>query len=219
MEVINLSNHPSVLGCYLKEIRSSEIQKDSMRFRRNIERIGELMAVEVSKRLSYETEQVRTPLGVAETEVIADALVLATIMRAGLPFHQGFLQVFDRAENAFLSAYRRMSVHEGKEELEIVSEYLAAPSMDGKTLLLADPMLATGMSMEAGYKAILTHGKPVHTHLCCVLGTSDAVAYLEKCNLPDTTLWCAAIDSELNEHKYIVPGLGDAGDLCFGEKL
>ena len=220
MKVINLSEQPSLLSVYLKEIRSTAIQGDRMRFRRNIERIGEVMALEISKTLSYRTETIQTPLSEAETQHIADPIVLATILRAGLPFHQGFLNMFDHAENAFLSAYRRVCQDaNGEEKLEIVSEYLAAPSLEGKTLLLVDPMLATGMSMEIGYKALLSHGQPAHTHIACVIGTPQALAYLEQ-NMPmDTTIWCAAIDPMLNEKKYIVPGLGDAGDLCFGEKL
>ncbi len=220
MQVINLSQRPSLLNQYMKEIRSVTIQKDSMRFRRNIERIGEVMAVEISQTLSYEDETVQTPLGTANVPTLHDAIVLGTILRAGLPFHQGFLNMFDNAENAFISAYRRSVVgRKGQEKLEIVSEYLAAPSLENKTLLLVDPMLATGMSMEVAYKAILGHGTPKQVHIACVIGTEQAIDYLEK-NMPsDITLWCAAIDPVLNEHKYIVPGLGDAGDLCYGEKL
>lgn len=216
MRVINLSEKNSLLNQYLKEIRSVSVQGDSLRFRRNIERIGEVMAVEVSKALDYASESVQTPLGVSEVPVIRDQVVLATVMRAGLPLHQGFLNMFDHAENAFLSAYRRVNE---KGELEIVSEYLAAPALTGKTLLLVDPMLATGMSMDAAYQALLTHGKPKHIHLCCVIGTKQAVEFLQGIMPEDVTLWCAAIDPMLNEKKYIVPGLGDAGDLCFGEKL
>lgn len=216
MKVINLSDRPSVLNQYLKEIRSVEIQGDPLRFRRNIERIGEIMAMEVSRELQYHDEDVTTPLGIATIPTIQDKVVLGTIFRAGLPMHQGFLNMFDRAENAFLSAYRKMNE---KGEIEIVAEYLAAPELQGKTLILVDPMLATGMSMEIGYKALLSHGQPAHTHLCCTIGTPQAVDYLQK-NLPENvTLWCAAIDDGLNEKKYIVPGLGDAGDLCFGTKL
>ena len=222
MRVINLSEHNSVLSQYLREIRDVNIQQDSLRFRRNIERIGEVMAIEVSKVLNYSPTEVQTPLAKATVNTIAEPLVLATILRAGMPLHQGFLNIFDHAENAFLSAYRRMgrNVH-GEEQLEIVAEYLAAPSIEGKTLIIADPMLATGMSMEVGYLALLKHGKPKHTHLCCTIGTKQAVEYLQKAlgDPEDVTLWCAAIDPELNEKKYIVPGLGDAGDLCFGEKL
>lgn len=218
MKVVNLSEHNSVLNMYLREIRDVEIQKDPLRFRRNIERIGEVMAVEVSKELDYEQTNVQTPLGVAPVNTIADNLVLATILRAGLPLHQGFLNVFDRAENAFLSAYRRVNA---KGELEIVAEYMAAPSIDGKTLIVADPMLATGMSMEVGYLALLRHGKPKHTHLCCTIATPQAIDCLRESlkDSPDVTVWCAAIDPVLNDKKYIVPGLGDAGDLCYGIKI
>jgi len=216
MRVINLSEQNSLLNEYLKEIRSVSIQGDSMRFRSNIERIGEVMAMEMSKALSYETEAVQTPLGVAQVNVIQDKVVLATVLRAGLPMHQGFLRMFDHAENAFLSAYRRVNE---KGELEIVSEYLAAPKLDGKTLILVDPMLATGMSMDAAYQALLTHGQPAHVHMCCTIGTVQAVEFLQSIMPENVTLWCAAIDPKLNEKKYIVPGLGDAGDLCFGTKL
>lgn len=216
MKVINLSKTNSLLNQYLKEIRSIFIQQDSMRFRKNIERIGQMMAVEVSKTFHYETEEVQTPLGIAKVPVMTDKVVLATIMRAGLPMHQGFLDMFDHAENAFISAYRRKNENG---ELEIVSEYLAAPALDGKTLLLVDPMLATGMSMEIAYKVLLSHGSPKTTHLCCTIGTQDAIEYLEKTMPDNITLWCGAIDEKLNENKYIVPGLGDAGDLCFGDKL
>lgn len=218
MNVINLSEHNSVLNQYLSEIRDVNIQKDPLRFRRNIERIGEFMAMEVSKVLNYQPTEVQTPLATTTVNTISDRLVLATILRAGLPLHQGFLNIFDRAENAFLSAYRR----ENKEgELEIVAEYMAAPAIDGKTLIVADPMLATGMSMEVGYLALLRHGKPTHTHLCCTIGTPQAIECLRRSlnDSPNVTLWCAAIDPVLNEKKYIVPGLGDAGDLCYGTKI
>ena len=218
MKVINLSEHNSVLNMYLREIRDVDIQKDPLRFRHNIERIGEVMAIEVSKTLHYEQTNVQTPLGVAPVNTISDNIVLATILRAGLPLHQGFLNIFDHAENAFLSAYRRVN---DKGELEIVAEYMAAPSIDGKTLIVADPMLATGMSMEVGYLALLKHGKPAHTHLCCAIATPNSIEYMRKAlnDSEDVTLWCAAIDPVLNEKKYIVPGLGDAGDLCYGTKV
>ena len=207
-----------MLNMYLREIRDVEIQKDPLRFRRNIERIGEVMAIEVSKELDYEQTNVQTPLGVAPVNTISDNLVLATILRAGLPLHQGFLNIFDRAENAFLSAYRRVNA---KGELEIVAEYMAAPSIDGKTLIVADPMLATGMSMEVGSLALLRHGKPKHTHLCCTIATPQAIDCLRESlkDSPDVTVWCAAMDPVLNDKKYIVPGLGDAGDLCYGIKI
>jgi uracil phosphoribosyltransferase len=174
--------------------------------------------MEVSKALHYEQTDVQTPLGIAPVNTISDQLVLATILRAGLPLHQGFLNIFDRAENAFLSAYRRVN---GKGELEIVAEYMAAPAIEGKTLVVVDPMLATGMSMEVGYLALLRHGTPRHTHLCCTIGTPQAIDCLRQSlnDSEDVTLWCAAIDPVLNEKKYIVPGLGDAGDLCYGTKI
>jgi len=222
MKVINLSETNSVLNQYLREIRDVDIQKDPMRFRRNIERIGEFMAMELSKTLAYTPTRVQTPLGVAEVNTIAEPLVLATILRAGLPLHQGFLNVFDRAENAFLSAYRRVgrNVH-GEDQLEIVAEYMAAPDIEGKTLIIADPMLATGMSMEVGYLALLRHGTPKHTHLCCTIATPQSIDYMrrELNDREDVTLWCATVDPVLNEQKYIVPGLGDAGDLCYGTKI
>lgn len=215
MKIINLSEQPSLLNQYLKELRSVDIQKDSMRFRRNVERIGEIMAMEISRQLTYTTEQVQTPLALATMMVPQDKVVLGTVLRAGLPLHQGFLNMFDHAENAFISAFRK----ENKGEIEIISEYLAAPSIEGKTLILVDPMLATGLSMEVAYKALLSHGTPKKVHLACVFSTPQSIQYLSD-NLPDeTTLWCAVVDPVLNEKKYIVPGLGDAGDLCFGEKL
>ena len=218
MKVVNLSEHNSVLNQYLREIRDVEIQKDPLRFRRNIERIGEVMAIEMSKVLHYEPIEVQTPLAKATVNTITDQLVLATILRAGMPLHHGFLNIFDRAENAFLSAYRRENA-DG--ELEIVAEYMAAPAIEGKTLVVVDPMLATGMSMEVGYLALLRHGTPRHTHLCCTIGTPQAIDCLRQSlnDSEDVTLWCAAIDPVLNEKKYIVPGLGDAGDLCYGTKI
>ncbi len=220
MKVINLSEQPSLLNQYLKEMRSVDIQKDSMRFRRNIKRIGEIMAVEISKQLTYAVEQVQTPLAIADMEIPQDQVVLGTLLRAGLPMHQGFLNMFDKAENAFISAYRRETIgRRGEMQIEIVSEYLAAPSIEGKTLILVDPMLATGLSMEVGYKALLKHGTPKNVHIACLFGTPQAINYLQETMPEDCTLWCAVIDPILNPHKYIVPGLGDAGDLCFGAKL
>lgn len=220
MKVVNLSEQGSLLSLYLSEIRDKNVQKDSLRFRRNIERIGECMALEISKELVYADKNIETPLSKTTARKLSEKVVLGTILRAGLPFHQGFLNMFDKAENAFLSAYRKMGrTVNGQPQLEIVSEYLAAPKLDKKTLILVDPMLATGMSMEVAYKALLSHGTPKHLHVACVIGTVQALDYLKN-NMPeDTTVWCAAVDSVLNEKKYIVPGLGDAGDLCFGEKL
>ena len=220
MKIHNLRDTNSLLGQFIKEIRSVNIQTDSLRFRYNILRIGQVMAYELSKELDYVSVDVTTPLGVATQNIYADKIVLATILRAGIPFHQGFLQMFDTAQNAFLSAYRRegRNIH-GEKQMEIVSEYLAAPEISGKTLLIIDPMFATGKSMEVAYEALLTHGKPAKTHLCCVIGTEHAIEYVEKHMPSDVSIWCADIDKELDSRNYIIPGLGDAGDLCYGPKL
>jgi len=217
MKIINLSENNSILNHYLKEIRSVEIQGDPLRFRRNLERIGEIMAYEMSKTLSYETENVKTPLGIAPTNVIEDKIVISTILRAGLPYHAGFLSYFDRAENAFVSAYRK---YKDALKFDIFIEYIASPDLDGKTLILTDPMLATGGSMELAYGALRTKGNPAKIHVATVIASQQAVEYL-KTHLPadKTTIWTAAIDPELDEHSYIIPGLGDAGDLAFGEKI
>lgn len=187
-----------------------------LRFRRNLERIGEIMAYEISKTLAYKTIDTLTPLSVAKTQVIESPLVLATIFRAGVPFHQGFLNYFDHAENAFVSAYRK---YKEKENFDVCIEYLASPRLDGKVLILADPMLATGASMDLSYRALLTKGEPAQIHVASVIASQQAVDYV-KAHFPDerTTVWCGAIDDHINEHSYIVPGLGDAGDLAYGEK-
>lgn len=217
MKIINLSENNSVLKHYLKEIRSVKLQKDSMRFRRNMERIGEIMAYEISKTMRYKPEEVKTPLGVANTEVIDEKIVIATILRAGLPFHTGFLSFFDSAENAFVSAYRK---YKDALKFDIFIEYIASPNLDGKTLIITDPMLATGSSMELAYGALLTKGKPAHIHIATVIASQQAIDYVAS-HFPETktTVWTAAIDPDLNEHSYIIPGIGDAGDLAYGEKL
>lgn len=216
MKIINLSDNNSVLNHYLKEIRSVEIQGDSMRFRRNMERIGEIMAYEISKSMHFVTENIQTPLGFAPTNVIDEKIVVSTILRAGLPFHQGFLSYFDRAENAFVSAYRK---YKDALKFDIFVEYIASPNIDGKTLIITDPMLATGSSMELAYGAMLTKGKPAHVHITTVIASKQAVKYIKKhFEGSNVTFWTAAIDPELNEHSYIIPGLGDAGDLAYGEK-
>lgn len=219
MKIINLSDQNSILGQYIAEIRDVEYQKNRLLFRNNIERIGEYVAFELSKTLTYELRDVTTPLGIASVQVPTDDIVLATIFRAGVPFHQGFLNIFDHAGNAFVSAYRTYT-DEAHHEVGIHIEYLATPSLEGKTLIIADPMLATGGSMELGYKAFLTKGTPKAVHVACVIATPEGIDHV-KASLPDdrTTIWCATIDPSLNENKYIVPGLGDAGDLCYGEKL
>lgn len=217
MEVINLSDNNSVLNHYIKEIRSVEIQKDPMRFRRNLERIGEIMAYEISKKMNYVVEEVTTPLGIAPVNVMSDNIVISTILRAGLPFHQGFLNYFDRAENAFVSAYRK---YKDALKFEIFIEYIASPDLNGKALIITDPMLATGSSMELAYGALKTKGTPAQVHVASVISSQYAIDYLKK-HFQDTEIivWTAAIDPELDAHSYIIPGLGDAGDLAFGQKL
>ena len=215
MKVVNFAANPSLMSRYLLEMRSTEIQRDPMRFRRNLERVGEIMAYEISKVLNYKQVEVQTPLGVAKCDTPDDQIVLGTIFRAGVPFHQGFLSYFDYAENAFVSAYRKFKE---KENFDICIEYLASPRLDGKTLLLVDPMLATGASMELSYRALLTKGIPAGVHLAAVIASKHAVGYLNKVMPDDTTLWVGVIDDEINSHSYIVPGLGDAGDLAYGIK-
>lgn len=216
-EIINLSDTPSLLSRYVRELRDVAIQGDSMRFRRNLERIGEIMAYEISKRLDYEAETVTTPLGTAESDEIIDKIVLATILRAGLPYHQGFLNYFDRAENAFVSAYRKYK--EKGDKFDVLVEYMASPEIDGKTLIIVDPMLATGSSMELGYRALLSNGEPKRIHVASVIASRQAVDYVrEVFPAEKTTVWTAAIDPGINSHSYIIPGIGDAGDLAYGEK-
>ncbi|MBP5424481.1 MAG: uracil phosphoribosyltransferase [Prevotella sp.] len=219
MKVINLSEKHSVLGRFLADLRDVNIQKDPLRFRRNLERIGEIQAYEISKTLQYQTVKIQTPLGKAPTALCTDNIVLGTIFRAGLPHHQGFLNYFDRAQNAFVSAYRYYKDEECK-DVGIKIEYIASPELTDKVLIIADPMLATGGSMELAYDAFHSKGQAVHTHFACVIAARAGVEYLQKVfgDRDDVTLWCAAIDKTLNEHSYIVPGLGDAGDLAFGEK-
>lgn len=218
MRVVHFAETNSVISRFLKELRSVDIQKDSMRFRRNIERIGEVMAYEISKELDYQPETIQTPLAPITVAERQDKVVIGTILRAGMPLHDGIFHYFDDAENAFISAYRRYR-DESHTDVEIVVEYMASPSLEGKTLILPDPMLATGGSMELSYQALCRNGKPAKLHLCSVIASQQAVDYLQRVMPEDATLWVAAIDPILNEHKYIVPGLGDAGDLCFGEKL
>lgn len=219
MKVIDFAETNSVINQYVAEIRDVDIQKERLRFRRNIERIGELMAYEMSKELTYSVKQVQTPLGGAQVSTPDDELVVATVFRAGLPLHQGFLNVFDRAGNAFVSAYRYYKDKECR-ELDVHIEYIASPNLTGKTLLLVDPMLATGESMELAWKAFLSKGTPKRLLIASVIASRQGVEHLQQV-FPndDVALWCAAIDPELNERSYIVPGLGDAGDLAYGEKL
>lgn len=218
MEIINFDEGKSLVSQYMLELRDVNIQKDPLRFRENLRRIGQIMAYEISRRLRYEETEVETPLGLARCHRIASQPVMATILRAGLPFHQGFLDYFDRGENAFVSAYRSYR-EKGGDKFDVHVEYLASPSIEGKDLILADPMLATGTSMYLGYKAMLTKGTPRHVHVASVIASRVAVDYVKE-NFPaeNTTLWVGAIDDEINAHSYIVPGLGDAGDLAYGEK-
>ncbi len=218
MKVINLSEQNSVMNQYMAEIRDKNYQKNRQLFRNNIRRIGETMAYELSKSLSYKSKTVTTPLGSLDIPVVKDDLLVATVLRAGLPFHEGFLHVFDHAHGAFVSAYR-MYTNREHTEVGIHTEYMASPSAKGKTLVIVDPMLATGGSMVAAYEALIATGRPAQVHIACVIGTPEGVEMLRKNVSDDTTLWCAAIDPGMNEHKYIVPGFGDCGDLCYGEKL
>ena len=219
MKIIDLGKQNSIIGQYMAEVRDVEYQQNRLLFRNNITRIGEMMAYEISKTLAYEPRDVRTPLGTARVNVPADKVVLATIFRAGLPFHAGFLNVFDHAGSAFVSAYREYTDNEHT-QVGIHVEYLATPSVEGKTLVIVDPMLATGGSMELGYKAFLTRGTPKRIHVACVIAAPDGIEHVRR-TFPDdkTTVWCAAVDPGMNEHKYIVPGIGDAGDLCYGDKV
>lgn len=216
MKVINFDEHPSVISQYMMELRNVDIQHDMLRFRRNLERIGELMAYEISRTLDYKKVEIQTPLSPATCDVIADKVVLGTIFRAGVPFHLGFLNVLDKSENAFVSAYRK---YKEKENFEVFIEYIASPCLDGKTLILVDPMLATGASMELSYKALLTKGTPEKIHVASVIASQVAIDYIKATFPADkTTVWVGAIDPEINAHSYIVPGLGDAGDLAYGIK-
>ncbi|MDE6315449.1 MAG: uracil phosphoribosyltransferase [Muribaculaceae bacterium] len=216
MKEINLAETDSLISQYVMELRNVNIQGDMLRFRRNLERIGELMAYEISKTMRYRTIDVTTPLATAPARVIDEKVVLATIFRAGVPFHHGFLNYFDHAENAFVSAYRK---YKEKENFDVFIEYIASPRLDGKTVIIADPMLATGTSMELSYRALLTKGEPAHIHVASVIASRQAVDYVKSVFPADkTTIWTAAIDPEINSHSYIIPGLGDAGDLAYGTK-
>ncbi len=210
-----LSQQHSIVNRFIGEIRDAVIQKDRMRFRRNLERIGEIAAYEISKKLNYTASEVVTPLGIANVMLPSEEPVLATILRAGLPLHQGLLNYFDASDNAFISAYRR---HHKDGSFDIRLEYVSSPELTNRLIILSDPMLATGQSMVMTYKAIVEKGRPQHTHIVCALASAQGIEYVKK-NLPqDVTLWVGAIDEELTAQSYIVPGLGDAGDLAYGEK-
>ena len=216
MTIHNLDSNNSVLNHFISEIRDVKIQQDSMRFRRNIERIGEILSYEMSKSLSYDNKEVVTPLGKKNISILAEELVLCSVLRAGLPLHQGILNYFDNIENAFISAYRK---HSSPEEFEIKVEYLASPSIEGKTLILADPMLATGSSLLAVYQALKSLGEIHEIHLVSVIAAQEGIEFVQSHFPQNTHLWVATVDQRLNSKGYIVPGLGDAGDLAFGNKL
>lgn len=210
---LNLTN--SVFNTFVAELRDKNIQKDSLRFRRNIERIGEIFAYEISKQLAYSTLKIETPLGVSTENVIQQQPVISSILRAGLPLHIGLLNYFDKAENAFISAYRKAT---SATEFDVEIEYLSSPRIDSKVLILSDPMLASGASMVLGYEAMLQKGTPIETHIVSVIASKKGVEYAQKHLPKNTHFWIGAIDKELNDKSYIIPGLGDAGDLAFGIK-
>lgn len=218
MEIIDFSKQNSVLNQYMSELRDKNYQKNRLTFRHNVERIGELMAYEVSKTLEYKPKTVTTPLGSIDIPLLKDDIVLGTILRAGLPFHQGFLNIFDHADNAYVSAFR-MYINREHTEVGIHADYIASPSVKGRTLIIADPMLATGGSMAAAIEALFMSGKPKKVHVCCIIAAPEGIEVVKEVLPEDSTIWCASIDQGMNEHKYIVPGFGDCGDLCFGEKL
>ena len=218
MKVINFAEQPSAINQFMAELRDKKYQQNRLLFRNNVKRIGEMMAFELSKTLEYKPKTVTTPLGTIDIPLIKDDIVIATVLRAGLPFHEGFLHVFDHAENAFVSAYR-MYTNREHTEVGIHTEYMASPSVKNKTLLVVDPMLATGGSMAASIEALVKTGKPRSIHVCCIIATPEGIDVVKNVLPEDATVWCAAIDPGMNEHKYIVPGFGDCGDLCYGEKL
>jgi uracil phosphoribosyltransferase len=211
-----LARNNSILNQFIAELRDVNIQRDRMRFRRNVERIGEIMAYEISKTLSFQEKEVSTPLGIAKCQLPQEQPVIGCILRAGLPLHTGLLNYFDQSDNGFISAYRK---HNHNDSFEIEIEYLSSPSIENRMLILADPMLATGSSMVLAYRAFLAKGNPVHTHVVAVIASSEGVEYVRKHFPPNTSVWVADVDDELTAQAYIVPGLGDAGDLSFGEKL
>ncbi|TLP81719.1 uracil phosphoribosyltransferase [Maribacter sp. ACAM166] len=217
MTVHHFGEGNSLLNQFISEIRDVEIQKDAMRFRRNIERIGEILSYELSKNLNYVDKTVRTPFGSKEMSLPLDKLVLCSVLRAGLPLHQGMLNYFDGAENAFISAYRH---HRGDEDaFKVIVKYFAAPSLVGKTLVLTDPMLATGKTLENVLNALKDHGNPEQIHILSVIGSQTGIEHIKKVFPESTHSWIAAIDEKLNNRGYILPGIGDAGDLAFGVKL
>ena len=216
MQVINLGESNSVLSSFVAQMRDKKIQKNTLLFRNNLHRTGEIFAYEISKTLPYEEREIVTPLGIANIALLQDYPVLATILRAGLPLHQGMLNYFDKSQNAFITAFRKYE-KDGTFEIEV--DYLSSPTIDDKILILADPMLATGQSMVLAYEEMLTKGDPVHTHFVSAIASRQGLEYLQAHVSPsNSTIWIGAVDEELTAHSYIVPGLGDAGDLAYGIK-
>jgi len=213
--VINLSNECSLVCDWIAEIRDVQIQSDRMRFRRNLERIGEIAAYEISRRLVYEEKEVQTPLGISQTKVMKEQPVLATILRAGLPLHQGLLNYFDKADNAFISAYRKHN-HDGSFEISL--DYISCPELENRVVIISDPMLATGSSLVKTIQYLRDEGHPREIHVVAAIACSVGIEYVQRSE-PHVKIWCGAIDEELTAKGYIVPGLGDAGDLAFGTKV
>ncbi|MBK7128529.1 MAG: uracil phosphoribosyltransferase [Crocinitomicaceae bacterium] len=214
--VHEISKTNSVFNQFIAEIRNKDIQADPLRFRKNLERMGEIMGYELSKTLQYELTKVQTPLGIAEVFQLKKQPVIASILRAGLTLHTGLLGIFDRAENAFISAYRE---EKNGGQLKVHVEYLASPDLNGKTLIIADPMLATGQSMTLVYEAIQRNGSPEKIHVVSAVASKQAIDFVEKILPSNAEIWVGVVDPELNDQAYIVPGIGDAGDLAFGLKL
>lgn len=217
MNIHTLSEYNSVLNNFVAELRDVSTQSDSMRFRRNIERIGEILSYEMSKSLNYEKTIVETPLGSSETQKMSDEIVICSILRAGLPLHNGVLNYFDKADSAFISAYRHHI--DDTDAFEIIVEYIACPDLSNKILILVDPMLATGQSLVLTYEALIKYGLPKQVHVVSVIGSQQGVSYAKSKFPENTHLWISAVDDKLNDKGYIVPGLGDAGDLAYGSKL
>jgi len=211
----NLSENNSIIQHYLTQIRDKEIQKDTLRFRKNLFRVAQILAYEISKQLNYETVQTETPLAKVETSIIKEKPIICSILRAGLVMHEGFLDFYDQSDSAFVSAYRK---HSSFEEFEIVVEYMSSPSLKDKTIVLIDPMLATGRSMYLAYQALCEHGKPKNVFIASLIASEQGLIYVQH-YLPNACIYTAAIDKDLNENSYIIPGLGDAGDLAYGIKL
>lgn len=214
VNILNKSN--SIFSHYLSEIRDQSIQSDSMRLRKNMERMGEIIAYEISKTLHYTSKQIETPLGIAEENLLNESPVLVSLLRAGLPIHQGMLNIFDKSTNGFITSYR---VHDSEDSFQIKIEYVSCPSIDKKVLILSDALIATGSSIELAYKALLQKGTPLHAHIVALIASKEGIAFLrKKLSSQKTTIWVGAVDDELTVKSYVVPGMGDAGDLAFGEK-